>query len=112
MTFGESIRTCFSKYATFSGRADRPEFWWWILFVFVGSLVTSLLGGFISLLFSLATLLPSIAVTARRLHDIDRSGWWQLVGLIPLLGLIILIIWGVQESKEPNRFGSADTPAA
>ena len=58
-------------------------------------------------LFSLAVLLPGIAVTARRLHDTDRSGWLQLIGLIPLIGWIIMIVWCVQEAKEPNRFGSA-----
>ena len=59
-----------------------------------------------SMLVSLGTLLPSIAVGARRLHDIDKSGWWQLVGLIPFIGWIIMIWWCVQDSKEPNRFGS------
>ncbi len=107
MTFGESISTCFSKYATLDGRATRSEFWWWVLFVVLASAATGLLGNVISGLFSLAVLLPGIAVTARRLHDIDRSGWWQLVGLIPLVGWIVMIVWCCQEAKEPNRFGSA-----
>jgi uncharacterized membrane protein YhaH (DUF805 family) len=106
MTFVESIKTCFSKYADFEGRASRPEFWWWVLFVVVGSGVIGFVSHMLSGLFSLAVLLPGIAVTARRLHDTDRSGWLQLIGLIPLIGWIILIVWCVQEAKEPNRFGS------
>ena len=107
MTFGESISTCFSKYATFEGRATRPEFWWWILFVVLASAVTTLMGNTISGIFSLATLLPGLAVTARRLHDIDRSGWWQLVGLVPLIGWVVMIVWCCQEASESNRFGAA-----
>ena len=107
MTFGESIKTCFSKYADFNGRASRPELWWWVLFVFVTSAVLGFVSPMLSGVFSLAVLLPGIAVTARRLHDTDRSGWLQLVGLIPVIGWIILIIWCVQEAKEPNRFGAA-----
>lgn len=106
MNFTESIRTCFTKYVDFNGRARRPEFWWWVLFVFLAGLVAQWLGNLPSMLVSLGTLLPSIAVGARRLHDIDKSGWWQLVGLIPFIGWIIMIWWCVQDSKEPNRFGS------
>ncbi len=109
MTFGDSIKTCFSKYADFNGRASRPELWWWVLFVIVASGVLGFVSSMLSGLFSLAVLLPGIAVTARRLHDIDKSGWWQLIGLIPVIGWIILIVWCVQEAKEPNRFGSTET---
>ncbi len=61
----------------------------------------------LSVLFSLGVLLPSLAVGARRLHDTDRSGWFLLLWLIPIIGWIILIVWAVQEAKEPNRFSSA-----
>ena len=105
MDFAEAIRTCFTKYVDFNGRAKRPEFWWWALFVFLASLVAQWIGYLPSLVVSLGTLLPSIAVGARRLHDIDKSGWWQLVGLIPFIGWIIMIWWCVQDSKDPNRFG-------
>jgi uncharacterized membrane protein YhaH (DUF805 family) len=104
MNFADAIRTCFTKYVDFNGRAKRPEFWWWALFVFLASLVAQWIGYLPSLVVSLGTLLPSIAVGARRLHDIDKSGWWQLVGLIPFIGWIIMIWWCVQDSKEPNRF--------
>ena len=112
MTFVESIKTCFSKYAGFDGRASRSEFWWWVLFVFLVSVVTSFVSSIISGLFSLAVLLPGIAVGARRLHDTDRSGWLQLIGLIPLIGWIVLIYWCVQEGKEPNRFGPSGSTQA
>ena len=107
MTFFESIKTCFSKYADFDGRASRSEFWWWVLFVFLASSATSMLSPVVSGLFSLGVLLPNIAVGARRLHDTDRSGWLQLIALIPLIGWLLLIYWCAQESKDPNRFGSA-----
>ena len=104
MPIVDAIKTVFSKYADFNGRASMPEFWWWVLFVFLASLLLGGVSNTLSMLFSLGTLVPSIAVTARRLHDIDRSGWWQLVGLIPILGLILMIYWCVQPAKEPNRF--------
>ena len=112
MTFAESIKTCFSKYADFNGRASRSEFWWWVLFVVLASAAASVLSPVVSGLFSLGVLLPNIAVAARRLHDTDRSGWLQLVALIPLIGLLLMIYWCVQESKDPNRFGPAASSAA
>jgi len=107
MNFADAIRTCFQKYATFDGRATRPEFWWFFLFSFLGSLVTGLVSDLISMVFSLAILLPSLAVGARRLHDTDRSGWFLLLWLIPVIGWIILIVWAIQEGKEPNRYTTA-----
>jgi uncharacterized membrane protein YhaH (DUF805 family) len=104
MTFGESISTCFSKYASFDGRASRSEFWWWTLFTFLASAACGLLSDVLSGLFSLAVLLPSLAVGARRLHDTDRSGWFLLLWIVPVIGWIILLVWAVQEAKEPNRF--------
>ena len=107
MTFGQSIKTCFSKYADFSARASRSEFWWWVLFTFLVSAGLGMISEIVAGLFSLATLLPYLAVGARRLHDTDRSGWWQLLSLIPIIGWIVLLIWFVQEAKEPNRFATA-----
>jgi uncharacterized membrane protein YhaH (DUF805 family) len=108
MTFGESISTCFSKYATFEGRAARSEYWWWFLFVLLVSAATGMISETISGLFSLAVLLPGLAVGARRLHDTDHSGWFLLLWLIPVIGWIILLVWLVQEGKEPNRFSTAE----
>lgn len=107
MTFAESIRTCFSKYAEFNGRASRPEFWWWALFVILVSCATNIVSDVLSGVFTLAILLPNIAATTRRLHDTDRSGWLQLLGLIPVVGWILLIVWCAQPGKEPNRFGES-----
>lgn len=104
MTFIESIRICFSKYADFNGRAGRPEFWWWTLFTFLVSMATGIVSDMLSGLFSLAVLLPSLAVGARRLHDTDRSAWFLLLWLIPVIGWLILLFWAIQEGKEPNRY--------
>jgi len=106
------------KYAVFEGRARRREYWFYVLFVVIISVVlaivdrftgtysaaygTGLLGG----LFSLAILIPSLAVGARRLHDTGRSGWWLLIGLIPLVGAIVLIVFFVIDSQPgTNAYG-------
>ncbi|MDP2134851.1 MAG: DUF805 domain-containing protein [Sulfuritalea sp.] len=104
MTFGESIKTCFSKYAEFNGRASRSEFWWWFLFTFLATAAAEIVSENLSALFSLAVLLPSLAVGARRLHDTDRSAWFLLLWFLPIIGWIILLVWAVQAAKEPNRF--------
>ena len=104
MTFGESISICFKKYATFDGRASRSEYWWFVLFTFLVSMGTGIISETLSGLFSLAVLLPSLAVGARRLHDTDRSGWFLLLWIIPVIGWIVLVIWAIQEGKEPNRY--------
>ncbi|HUW75661.1 MAG TPA: DUF805 domain-containing protein [Gallionella sp.] len=105
MTFIESIQTCFRKYAEFNGRASRSEFWWWILFIVIVSIGAQLVSQTVGELAALATLLPNLAVTSRRLHDINRSGWWQLVGFIPLVGWLIMIYWCTQESSVQNKYG-------
>jgi uncharacterized membrane protein YhaH (DUF805 family) len=104
MTFTESIKTCFNKYADFNGRAKRSEFWWWVLFVFLVSIAANILDERLGILVSLGTLLPYIAVTARRLHDTNRSGWWQLIGIIPVIGWIIMIVWCAQESASQSEY--------
>jgi uncharacterized membrane protein YhaH (DUF805 family) len=110
MTFQEAIKLCFQKYADFSGRAKRPEFWWFVLFTFLASLILGVVSSMLSGLFSLAVIVPSLAVGARRLHDIGRSGWWQLIWLVPVIGWIILIYWCVQESNPtPNAFDETIT---
>lgn len=110
MTFKESIQTCFSKYADFNGRASRPEYWWFFLFlVLVGivlDIICHMVGSFFPVYLQLATLLPSLAVAARRMHDTDKSGWLLLIGIIPLVGLVLLYFLA-QPGKEPNRFGPA-----
>ena len=105
MTFTESIKTCFSKFADFNGRASRSEYWWYVLFIVLTGAVLSAINRNLAALFYLVTLLPSIAAAARRLHDTNRSGWLQLIGLIPLIGWIIMIFLLVQGPKDPNRYG-------
>jgi len=112
MGFGEAVKTVFSKYATFSGRAGRSEFWFFVLFSIIVNIVLNIIGQFsemagavLSIIFFLGTIIPSIAVGARRLHDIDRTGWWQLIALIPIVGTIVLIIFYALKSTGPNRFG-------
>ncbi|MDD4929030.1 MAG: DUF805 domain-containing protein [Gallionella sp.] len=107
MTFGESISTCFSKYADFNGRASRSEYWWWFLFTVLGYIATMMISELVYGLFALAVFLPSIAVAARRLHDTNRSGWLQLIVLIPLAGLIV-IYWLAQETRLSDRDGEID----
>ncbi len=107
MTFGESISTCFKKYATFDGRATRSEYWWFVLFTFLVSATLGIVSETLSGVFSLGVLLPSLAVGVRGLHDIDKRGWFLLLWFIPIIGWIILIVWAIQEGKEPNRFSSA-----
>ena len=108
MTFSESIKTCFSKYADFNGRASRSEYWWFFLFIVLVSIAASMISQIVAVVFSLATFLPSLAAAVRRMHDTDKSGWLLLIGLIPLVGLVLLYFLA-QPGKEPNRFGSAAT---
>lgn len=118
MDFPTAVRTCFSKYVDFTGRARRSELWWFVLFTFLANLVASILdrmlgtdfdgstNGLIGTLVSLAVLLPSLAVGARRLHDTGRSGWWQLLVLIPIVGWIILIVWFAMDGERgANEYG-------
>ncbi len=110
MNFQTSVQTCFKKYAEFNGRASRSEYWWFALALFIASIIISKLSVTLGSVFSLATILPSLAVGARRLHDTDRSGWWQLLGLIPIIGWIVLIVFYAQQGPaSDNRFGAPPT---
>jgi uncharacterized membrane protein YhaH (DUF805 family) len=114
--FTDAISLCFRKYVTFSGRAGRSEFWYFMLFIFVAGVVATILdltsfGGQndimpINTIFTLAVILPELSVSVRRLHDTDRSGWWVLISLIPLIGIITLIVFCCQKGTQGrNRFG-------
>ena len=116
--------TALKKYATFEGRSQRSEYWYFILFYVLIYVVLAVFDGIsgsfsgkagIGLLtgiFSLAMLLPSLAVTVRRLHDTGRSGWWILIGFIPLIGGIILLVFLVQDSEAAaNGYGENPKPA-
>jgi uncharacterized membrane protein YhaH (DUF805 family) len=127
MSFTDAIRSCLSKYVTFSGRAARSEFWWWTLFVVLGNIGLTLIDGSIfgmtsvdlgqgmtmqqpagplADIFALATFLPGVSVTVRRLHDHNRSGWWWWLWLVPLLGWLVLLIGFLRRGTEgPNSYG-------
>ena len=109
MTFVDAVKKCFTNYVGFTGRAPRSEYWWWVLFVVLASIILSMVSQELSGVFSLAVLLPGIAVAARRLHDMGKSGWWQLLIFIPLIGLLVLLYWMVQPSEGDNAYGSAPT---
>jgi len=98
MPIVDAVKACFVKYGDFSGRATRSEYWWFALAVLLGSAVTLTIAHKLYVLFSLVTLLPMIAAGARRLHDTNRSGWWQLLGLVPL-GVIVVVIFLIQPSR-------------
>ena len=161
MNFTNAVKTCFKKYFVFGGRAQRSEFWWWMLFTFLGGVIFGIIDSIIfpsstagiaaddfigqlasqrtpiSDVFSLLTFIPSLSVGARRLHDIDKSGWWQILPLAPVVLLIagfaimfasgaggtallaiggiatlatvvLLIVWWAKDSdKNDNRFGTS-----
>jgi uncharacterized membrane protein YhaH (DUF805 family) len=100
------------NYANFNGRAGKKEFWMFILIYFILSLIAGVIGNFIGMssissLLGLALFVPSIAVGARRLHDTGKSGWLQLLHLIPILGTIVLIVFWVQDGNTgDNKYGS------
>jgi len=106
MTFLKSIETCFYKYADFDGRASRSEFWWFYLFTILSWIIGAIINPVVELIFIFGLLLPNIAVCARRLHDIGKSGWLQLIQIIPLIGWIVIIIWCATEGhKKKNKYG-------
>ena len=110
-TFAQAVQRFFQRYAQFRGRASRSEFWWWYLASVIIEIVLRGLGSqssafaLLAGLFGLAVIVPQLAVGARRLHDTNRSGWWQLLALIPIVGWIILIVWWASAEKpEGVRF--------
>ena len=136
MSFMDSVKTCFGKYATFSGRAQRSEFWYFALFLLLGAIVLSFVDSAvfgprevvmmsaadsfetgmsfnmswqpqpITGIFMLATLLPNISATVRRLHDTGRSGWWYWIVLIPMIGIIVLLVFAASKGTDgDNDYG-------
>jgi uncharacterized membrane protein YhaH (DUF805 family) len=117
MDFVQAIRAGFANYVSFGGRAVRSEYWFWLLFTMLGDAAALILDAGLSAahvtasspfgtLFYLVTLLPTLTVSVRRLHDIDRSGWWLLVGLT-VIGILLLMYWAcVKGTTGYNRFGA------
>ena len=108
---------CLKNYFKFSGRATRSEYWYFVLFGLLFSLAAMLIDfsigtfyieegiGIFSSIYTLTILIPSLAVTVRRLHDTNRSAWWLLISLIPIIGLIVLTVFYCQDSKVDNKYG-------
>jgi uncharacterized membrane protein YhaH (DUF805 family) len=116
MNFTDAVKSVLTlNYANFNGRASRSEYWWYVLFAFIASFVLQTIDGWVlgfallGTIFSLATIIPGIAVGVRRLHDIGKSGWWLLIALT-VIGIVLLIYWHVQPSEGDNEYGP--TPAA
>ncbi|MFC4020789.1 DUF805 domain-containing protein [Micromonospora sp. GCM10011542] len=125
----DAIKSVLSQYAGFGGRARRSEYWWFFLFTLILSGVAAVLDGalgtdigsdpsstgVIGIIVSLALLLPGLAVAVRRLHDTDHSGWWLLIGLVPLVGGIVLLVFFAKDgTRGGNRYGAdpKDAPQA
>ncbi len=121
MGFTTAVRSVFRQYARFAGRARRSEYWWWALFQTLAILAAGALDsitsgdpsditegtGPMATLTTLALVLPSLAVTVRRLHDTDKSAWWILWALVPVLGFILLFVWCLLDTTPgDNRFGA------
>ncbi|MCY4541709.1 MAG: DUF805 domain-containing protein [Rhodobacteraceae bacterium] len=115
MGFSEAVKTCFLKYFTFNGRAQRSEFWWFVLFGKAIIILLTLVFDDVAIdsvpvaggVFSLVIVMPFLAVCVRRLHDINLSGWWALLNLLPFVGYIsVLIVCTVPGTEDANRFGN------
>jgi uncharacterized membrane protein YhaH (DUF805 family) len=116
MTFGTAVSSVFAQYTGFSGRARRSEYWWFVLFnvlvsVVAGVVDTALNSVLLGLVVVLGLLLPSLAVSVRRLHDTGRSGWWLLIGLIPFGGIVVLVFQCQDSEPGANRFGPSPKAA-
>jgi uncharacterized membrane protein YhaH (DUF805 family) len=118
MSFQDAVRSVLTKYADFNGRARRSEYWYFVLFSFLVLVAAMIVGraiglGFLYYVAWLGLLLPSLAVGARRLHDTGRPGLWLLIGLVPLVGAIILLVFFVSEGNPgPNQYGPSPKDTA
>jgi len=112
MSFGDAVKTCFSKYVDFKGRASRAEYWWFFLSYVIVYFIALILGSAVKAaiwLIAIAALvyvLPLLAAAVRRLHDTGKSGWWYFISLIPLVGPILLIVFlATAGNPAPNQYG-------
>ena len=116
---GTAIKLGFQRYIDFTGRSTRAEFWWWLLFLVVANIALLVadgltsnsstfgpIGGQLQGLFILATLIPSVAVAVRRLHDINRTAWWLLLCLVLVIGWVVLLVWTNNRGNNgTNKYG-------
>jgi uncharacterized membrane protein YhaH (DUF805 family) len=129
MGFGEALKSFWSNYATFGGRARRSEYWFIQLFLFLTNLAAAAIdlvlmdgdvdrfianggGGIVGLVWILVTIVPALAVLVRRLHDTSKSGWWALIGFIPIAGTIVLLVFTVQDSHPGENVHGPSPKAA
>ncbi|MCF8522804.1 MAG: DUF805 domain-containing protein [Pontimonas sp.] len=129
MGFATAVKSFWSNYTNFSGRARRSEYWFIQLFLVLTNLAVAAIdlalmngdlerfianggGGIVGLIWILATIVPAVAVLIRRLHDTGRSGWWALIGLLPIVGGIILLVFTVQDSDSGDNTYGASPKAA
>ena len=118
VSFPQAINLGFKNYFKFSGRATRAENWWWALFTVLAGIVLAVVdtltgtmgmfgdSGLLGGLFELGVIVPSLALGVRRLHDINRTGWWLLLLFVPVIGWIVLIVWAIKRGdKGPNKYG-------
>ena len=119
--FGQAIKLGFKRYVDFSGRSSRAEIWWWALFLTLASIILFIVDtaiiktpGLTQLIFGIAIILPSLAIGIRRLHDIDKSGWWILLHFAPFfIGSIVLVILACKRgSDEENKYGPSPLAAS
>ena len=113
----EYFTDAYKKYADFSGRATRTQYWMFILFYMIVYIVLVTVDSFVlgmpalSGIFSLASLIPSLSIAARRLHDMGKSGWWLLISLVPLIGVIVILVFLVMDSQGDNQYGPSNKAA-
>lgn len=108
----EYFTNALKQYAQFAGRCRRKDYWMFVLFYLIFYIGLSIIDKIIGMrlfttLYALALLVPNLSIVARRLHDTGRTGWWQLIALVPLVGIIVLIVFLVQESQGDNQYGPA-----
>ncbi|MDP9436969.1 MAG: DUF805 domain-containing protein [Actinomycetota bacterium] len=118
MGFADAVSSGFARYASFSGRARRSEYWWFYLFTFLVYVAATVIDAIIGVpataaIAVLALFIPTLAVSVRRLHDTGRSGWWFLIGLVPLVGGIVLLVFFVQDGTPgANQYGPSPKETA
>ena len=110
LAFPDAVKSVLNQYANFSGRARRSEYWWFVLFYALVYVVAAIIDGILgvpilTLIVALGLLVPALAVSVRRLHDTDRSGWWLLLNLVPFGGIVVLVFSCLDSQPGPNRFG-------
>jgi uncharacterized membrane protein YhaH (DUF805 family) len=125
MSFATAVKSFWSNYTNFKGRARRSEYWFIQLFLIATNIAVAFIdlalmngdverfianggGGIVGLIWIFATIVPALAVLIRRLHDTNRSGWWALIGLVPIVGAIVLLVFTVEDSnKGVNKYGAS-----